>query len=58
MHVYRNKKKRPVEVRVEAIEVIKSQGEHQHSQTPGHHVVLWPFINQGNIRVWLTTDGH
>jgi Protein of unknown function (DUF3108) len=57
MNVYHDKKNRPVEVRVEGIETIESRwGDIQTARV----LVIMPFhglfMNQGNIRVWLTTD--
>lgn len=57
MNVYHDKKNRPVEVRVEEIEVIKGRWG---SAETARLLVIMPFhglfMNQGNIRVWLTTD--
>jgi hypothetical protein len=57
MNVYHDKKNRPVEVRVEEIETIGSRwGDMETARV----LVIMPFhglfMNQGNIRVWLTTD--
>ncbi|OQW32085.1 MAG: hypothetical protein A4E20_02890 [Nitrospira sp. SG-bin2] len=57
MNVYHDKKNRPVEVRVEGIETIESRwGDMETARV----LVIMPFhglfMNQGNIRVWLTTD--
>jgi hypothetical protein len=57
MNVYHDKKNRPVEVRVEEIETIGSRwGDMKTARV----LVIMPFhglfMNQGNIRVWLTTD--
>jgi hypothetical protein len=57
MNVYHDKKNRPVEVRVEKIETIGSRwGDLETARV----LVIMPFhglfMNQGNIRVWLTTD--
>ena len=57
MNVYHDKKNRPVEVRVEAIETI--EGAWGKAETV-RVLVIMPFhglfMNQGNIRVWVTTD--
>jgi hypothetical protein len=57
MNVYHDKKIRPVEVRVEEIETI---GSHWGDMKTARVLVIMPFhglfMNQGNIRVWLTTD--
>ncbi len=57
MNVYHDKKNRPVEVRVEAIETI--EGAWGKSETV-RVLVIMPFhglfMNQGNIRVWITND--
>jgi hypothetical protein len=59
MNVYHDKKNRPVEVRVEEIEVIKGRWG---SAETARLLVIMPFhglfMNQGNIRVWLTTDAR
>ncbi len=57
MNVYHDKKNRPVEVRVEGIETIQSSwGRLETARV----LVIMPFhglfMNQGNIRVWFTTD--
>jgi len=57
MNVYHDKKNRPVEVRVEAVETIEGRwGKVETARL----LVIMPFqglfMNQGNIRVWLTTD--
>lgn len=57
MNVYHDKKNRPVEVRVEEIETIGSRwGDMETARL----LVIMPFhglfMNQGNIRVWLSTD--
>jgi hypothetical protein len=55
--VYHDKKNRPVEVRVEGVETI--EGRWGNAET-ARLLVIMPFhglfMNQGNIRVWLTTD--
>ncbi|OQW30861.1 MAG: hypothetical protein A4E19_08940 [Nitrospira sp. SG-bin1] len=57
MNVYHDKKNRPVEVRVEAIETI--EGVWGKTETV-RVLVIMPFhglfMNQGNIRVWVTND--
>ncbi|MDH4301420.1 MAG: DUF3108 domain-containing protein [Nitrospira sp.] len=57
MNVYHDKKNRPVEVRVEGVETI--EGIWGHAETV-RVLVIMPFhglfMNQGNIRVWVTTD--
>jgi len=57
MNVYHDKKNRPVEVRVEAIETI--EGAWGKAETV-RVLVIMPFhglfMNQGNIRVWVTND--
>jgi len=57
MNVYHDKKNRPVEVRVEAIETI--EGGWGKAETV-RVLVIMPFhglfMNQGNIRVWVTND--
>jgi hypothetical protein len=57
MNVYHDKKNRPVEVRVEGIETI--EGAWGKAETV-RVLVIMPFhglfMNQGNIRVWVTTD--
>ncbi len=59
MNVYHDKKNRPVEVRVEGIETI--EGSWGKAETV-RVLVIMPFhglfMNQGNIRVWVTTDEH
>lgn len=57
MNVYHDKKNRPVEVRVEGVETIEgSWGKVETARV----LVIMPFhglfMNQGNIRVWITTD--
>lgn len=57
MNVYHDKKNRPVEVRVEEIETVESRwGDLETARL----LVIMPFhglfMNQGNIRVWVTTD--
>ncbi|MBI3355287.1 MAG: DUF3108 domain-containing protein [Nitrospirae bacterium] len=57
MNVYHDKKNRPVEVRVEDVETIEgSWGKVETARV----LVIMPFhglfMNQGNIRVWITTD--
>jgi len=57
MNVYHDKKNRPVEVRVEGVETIEGRwGQVETARL----LVIMPFhglfMNQGNIRVWLTTD--
>ena len=57
MNVYHDKKNRPVEVRVEDVETIGSRwGDRETARL----LVIMPFhglfMNQGNIRVWVTTD--
>jgi hypothetical protein len=57
MNVYHDKKNRPVEVRVEDVEtVVGSWGKAETARL----LVIMPFhglfMNQGNIRVWVTTD--
>ncbi|MGQ0667870.1 MAG: DUF3108 domain-containing protein [Nitrospiraceae bacterium] len=57
MNVYHDKKNRPVEVRVEDVEMVKgSWGKVETARL----LVIMPFhglfMNQGNIRVWITTD--
>ena len=59
MNVYHDKKNRPVEVRVEDLETIGSRwGDRETARL----LVIMPFhglfMNQGNIRVWVTTDGR
>jgi hypothetical protein len=59
MNVYHDKKNRPVEVRVEEVEIIGSRwGDRETARL----LVIMPFhglfMNQGNIRVWVTTDGR
>ncbi len=57
MNVYHDKKNRPVEVRVEDLETI---GSPWGDQETARLLVVMPFhglfMNQGNIRVWVTTD--
>lgn len=57
MNVYHDKKNRPVEVRVEDVETIKGRWG---TVETARLLVIMPFhglfMNQGNIRVWLTTD--
>jgi Protein of unknown function (DUF3108) len=57
MNVYHDKKNRPVEVRVEGTETI--EGSWGTAETV-RVLVIMPFhglfMNQGNIRVWVTTD--
>ncbi|NGZ02743.1 MAG: hypothetical protein CV090_06800 [Nitrospira sp. WS238] len=57
MNVYHDKKNRPVEVRVEGVEII--EGSWGTAETI-RVLVIMPFhglfMNQGNIRVWVTTD--
>ena len=57
MNVYHDKKNRPVEVLVEAIETI--EGAWGKAETV-RVLVIMPFhglfMNQGNIRVWVTND--
>lgn len=57
MNVYHDKKNRPVEVRVEAIETI--EGVWGKTETL-RVLVIMPvyglFMNQGNIHVWVTND--
>ena len=57
MNVYHDKKNRPVEVRVEGIESI--EGAWGKAETV-RVLVIMPFhglfMNQGNIRVWVTND--
>jgi hypothetical protein len=57
MNVYHDKKNRPVEVRVEAIEPI--EGAWGKAETL-RVLVIMPFyglfMNQGDIRVWVTND--
>jgi len=57
MNVYHDKKNRPVEVRVEGVETIA--GTWGQAETV-RVLVIMPFhglfMNQGNIRVWVTTD--
>lgn len=57
MNVYHDKKNRPVEVRVEGVEII--EGAWGKAETI-RVLVIMPFhglfMNQGNIRVWVTTD--
>jgi hypothetical protein len=57
MNVYHDKKNRPVEVRVEDIETI--EGAWGKAETV-RVLVIMPFqglfMNQGNVRVWVTTD--
>ncbi|UVT16871.1 MAG: DUF3108 domain-containing protein [Nitrospira sp.] len=59
MNVYHDKKNRPVEVRVEGLETI--EGSWGKAETV-RVLVIMPFhglfMNQGNIRVWVTTDEH
>ena len=57
MNVYHDKKNRPVEVRVEDVEMVKGPwGKVETARL----LVIMPFhglfMNQGNIRVWVTTD--
>jgi hypothetical protein len=57
MNVYHDKKNRPVEVRVEGVETI--EGTWGKAETVRVLVVMpfhGLFMNQGNIRVWVTTD--
>jgi hypothetical protein len=57
MNVYHDKKNRPVEVRVEGVETI--EGIWGKAETVRVLVVMpfhGLFMNQGNIRVWVTTD--
>ncbi|MDF0674683.1 MAG: DUF3108 domain-containing protein [Nitrospira sp.] len=57
MNVYHDKKNRPVEVRVEAVETI--EGAWGKTETLRVLVVMpfhGLFMNQGNIRVWVTND--
>jgi len=57
MNVYHDKKNRPVEVRVEGLETI--EGTWGQAETV-RVLVIMPFhglfMNQGNIRVWVTAD--
>ena len=57
MNVYHDKKNRPVEVRVEALETI--EGAWGKAETV-RVLVIMPFhglfMNQGDIRVWVTND--
>lgn len=57
MNVYHDKKNRPVEVLVEGIETI--EGVWGKAETV-RVLVIMPFhglfMNQGNIRIWVTTD--
>lgn len=57
MNVYHDKKNRPVEVRVEGVETI--EGAWGKAETV-RVLVIMPFhglfMNQGNIRVWVTMD--
>jgi len=57
MNVYHDKKNRPVEVRVEDVETI---GGRWGNVETARLLVIMPFqglfMNQGNIRVWVTTD--
>jgi hypothetical protein len=57
MNVYHDKKNRPVEVRVEGLEMVA--GPWGKAET-ARVLVIMPFhglfMNQGNIRVWITTD--
>ena len=57
MNVYHDKKNRPVEVRVEDVETL---GGPWGKVKTARVLVIMPFhglfMNQGNIRVWLTTD--
>ncbi|MDF0668390.1 MAG: DUF3108 domain-containing protein [Nitrospira sp.] len=57
MNVYHEKKNRPIEVRVEAIETI--EGAWGKTETL-RVLVMMPFyglfMHQGNIRVWVTND--
>jgi hypothetical protein len=57
MNVYHDKKNRPVEVRVEDLETI---GSRWGGRETARLLVIMPFhglfMNQGNIRVWVTTD--
>ncbi len=57
MNVYHDKKNRPVEVRVEDVEMV--EGTWGKAET-ARLLVIMPFhglfMNQGNIRVWITTD--
>jgi hypothetical protein len=59
MNVYHDKKNRPVEVRIEGFETI--EGPWGKSET-ARVLVIMPFhglfMNQGNVRVWFTTDAH
>jgi len=57
MNVYHDKKNRKLEVRVEEIETVRGPwGEVETARV----LVIMPFqglfLNQGNIRVWFTTD--
>ena len=59
MNVYHDKKNRPVEVRVEDVEIMGSPwGKVETARV----LVIMPFhglfMNQGNIRVWITTDAR
>ncbi len=59
MNVFHDKKNRKVEVRVEKIETLSGPwGEVETARV----LVVMPFqglfLNQGNIRVWFTTDGR
>lgn len=59
MNVHHDKKNRPVEVRVEGAETLEgSWGKAETMRV----LVIMPFqglfMNQGNIRVWFTTDEH
>jgi hypothetical protein len=57
MNVYHDKKNRPVKVRVEDVEMV--EGTWGKAET-ARLLVIMPFhglfMNQGNIRVWITTD--
>jgi hypothetical protein len=59
MNVYHDKKNRPVSVRVEDLETMGSPwGKVETARV----LVIMPFhglfMNQGNIRVWITTDAR
>ncbi len=57
MNVYHDKKNRPVEVRVEAIETIEGAwGKAETGDNLVCRLLLEKIMNQGNIRVWVTND--
>lgn len=59
MNVHHDKKNYKLEVRVEAIETVEgSWGKVETARVLAIMPFQGIFLNQGNIRVWLTTDGR